>query len=84
MAATTELVTPNRSSTGTIQLTPATQVKLKHVNELITILSDDSNRNSPLVVLPMTSLLVSSPLLESSQKSPSPLSHPPPLVLEVS
>ena len=41
MAATMELVTPHRSSTGTIQLTPATRVKVEHVEELITILSDD-------------------------------------------
>ena len=39
MAAPTELVTPHRSSIGTIQLTPATWVKLEHVDELITILT---------------------------------------------
>ena len=80
MVATMKLVTSNRSSTGTIQLTPATQVKLEHADELITILSNDSDGNSPPVALSMTFALVSSPLPESSQKSPSPLSHPSPLV----
>jgi hypothetical protein len=80
MAATTELVTPHLSSTSTVQLTHATRVKVEHVEELITILSDDSDGNSPLVALPMTSPLLNSPLPESSQKSPSPLSHPPPNV----
>jgi hypothetical protein len=80
MAAITELVTPHRSSTGTIQLTHATQVKVEQAEELITILSDDSDRNSPLVALPMTSPLLNNPLPESGQKSPSPLSHPPPNV----
>ena len=75
MAASTELLTPNRSSTGTVQLTTATGVKLEPVDELITFLSDDSIDNSPTIVLPMNSPLVNSPLVESSQKSPSPLSH---------
>ena len=60
MAASTELVTPHQSSTGTVQLTPAMRVKLEHVDELIIILSDDSNDNSPTVVLPMNSPLVNS------------------------
>jgi hypothetical protein len=77
MAATTELVTPHRSSTGTVQLTHATRVKVEQAEELITILSDDSDGNSPPVPLPMTSPLFNNPLLESGQKSPSPLSHPP-------
>jgi hypothetical protein len=76
MAATTELVTPHRSSTGTVQLTHATRVKVEQAEELITILSDDLDGNSPPVPLPMTSPLLSSPLPESGQKSPSPLSHP--------
>jgi hypothetical protein len=66
MAASTELVTPHRSSIGTVLLTPATRVKVEHVEELITILSDDSDGNSPIVALPKTSPLVSSPLPESS------------------
>jgi hypothetical protein len=41
MAASTELVTPHHSSTGTVQLTPITRVKVEHAEELITILSDD-------------------------------------------
>jgi hypothetical protein len=67
MAASTELVTPHHSSIGTVQLTPASRVKVEHAKELITILSDDSDGNSPIVALPMTSPLVNSPLPESSQ-----------------
>jgi hypothetical protein len=78
MAATMELVTPHRSSTGTVQLTHATRVKVEQAEELITLLSDDSDGNSPPVALPMTSPLLNSLLPESGQKSPSPLSHPPP------
>ena len=55
-------------------------MKVEHVEELITILTDDSNGNSPIVVLSMTSPLVNSPPLESSQKAPIPLSHQPPHV----
>jgi hypothetical protein len=55
MAATLELVTSHRSSTGTVQLTHATRVKVEQAEELITILSDDSDGNSPPVALPMTS-----------------------------
>jgi hypothetical protein len=62
MAASTELVTPHRSSTGTVQLATPTRVKVEHAQELITILSDDSDGNSPIIALPMTSPLVSSPL----------------------
>jgi hypothetical protein len=80
MAASTELVTSYRSSTGTVQLTPTLRVKVEHAEELITILSNDSNGNSPTIALPMTSSLVNSPLPDSSQKSPIPLSHPPPHV----
>jgi hypothetical protein len=76
MAASTELVTPNRSSTGTVQLTPVTRVKVEHADELITILSDDSDGNSPVVASPIRSPLINSSLLESSQKSPILLSHP--------
>jgi hypothetical protein len=80
MAATTELVTPHRSSTGTVQLTHAMRVKVEQAEELITILSDDSDGNSLPVALPMTSPLLNTPLPESSQNSPSPLNHPPPNV----
>jgi hypothetical protein len=80
MVAFTELVIPLYSSTSTVQHTPATWVKLEHAEELITILNDDSDGNSPTVVLPKTSPLVNSPLPKSSQKSPIPLSHPPPHV----
>ena len=78
MAASTELVTSHHSSTGTIQLIPATHVKVEHVVELITILNNDSYGSFPTVALPMTSPLVNSPLPDSSQKSPIPLSHLPP------
>jgi hypothetical protein len=47
MAASTELVTHHRSSTCTIQLTPASWLKVEHIEELIIILRDDSNGNSP-------------------------------------
>jgi hypothetical protein len=77
MGASTELVTPHRSSTGTVQLTPATPVKVEHAEELITILSNDSDENSPTLALPKTSPMVNSPLPESSQRSPIPLSHQP-------
>jgi hypothetical protein len=80
MATSSELVTSHRSSIGTVQLTPPIRVKVEHAEELITILSDDSDGNSPTVALPMTSPLVNSPLPESSQKSPITLSHPPPHV----
>jgi hypothetical protein len=52
MATSTELVTPHCSSTGTVQLTPISQVKVEQAAELITILSDDSNGNSPVVPPP--------------------------------
>jgi hypothetical protein len=80
MAASTELVTSHRSSTGTIQLTPATRVKVEHPEELITILSDDSDGNSPAVASLNRSPLVNSSLPDSSQRSPIPLSHPAPYV----
>jgi hypothetical protein len=75
MAASTELVTSHQSSTGTIQFTPATRVKVEHGKELITILNDDSDGNSPVVASPIRSLLVNCSLPESSQRSPIPLSH---------
>ena len=81
MAASTELVTPHRSSTATVQLTPPARVKLEHADELITILSDDSEGNSPTVALPMSSPLDNSPLPESSQRSPSSLCRPSPNAL---
>ena len=80
MVATMELVTSHHSSTGTVQLIHATWVKVEHVEELIIILSDDSDGNSPPIALPMSFPLFNGPLLESSQKSPSPLSHLPPHV----
>jgi hypothetical protein len=58
MAATTELVTPHRSSTGTVQLIHATRVKVEQAEELITIINNDSEGNSLLVAFPMTSPLL--------------------------
>ena len=55
-------------------------MKIEHAEELITVLNDDFDRNSPPVAHSMTSLLFNSNLPESSQKSPSPLSHLPPHV----
>jgi hypothetical protein len=75
MVASTELVTPHRSSTGIVQLIPATRVKVEHAKELITILNDDSDGNSPAIASPIRSPLVNNYLLDSSQRSPMPLSH---------
>jgi hypothetical protein len=75
MAASTELVTSHQSSTGTVQLTFATRVKVEHAKELITILSDDSDGNSPVVAPPITSPLINIFLLDSSQRSRILLSH---------
>jgi hypothetical protein len=80
MAASTELVTPHRSSTCTIQLIPATRAKVEKDEELITILSDDSNGNSPLGAPPNRSPLVDSSLQDSFEKTHTPISHPPPHV----
>jgi hypothetical protein len=80
MAASTELITPHHSSIGTIQLTLATHVKVEHAEELITILSDDSDGIFPAVASPIRSPLVICSLPELSHRSPNPLSHPPPLV----
>jgi hypothetical protein len=77
MAASTKLATPHRSSIGTVQLTPATRVKVEHAEEVITILSDDSDGNSPAVASPIISPLVNCTLPESGQKSPILLIHPP-------
>jgi hypothetical protein len=74
MATSTELVTPHQSSVGTVQLTPATRVKVEHTDELITILSDDSDGSSPAVASPIRSPLINS-IIESkvsySDKPPS-------------
>jgi hypothetical protein len=53
-------------------------VKVEHAEELITILSDDSDGNSPVVASPIRSPLINSSLPESSQKSHILLSHPSP------
>ena len=81
MAASTELVRPHRSSSSPAQLTPATRVKLEQADELITILNEDSDGNSPARLLPTVSPLVDRILSKSSQKSPSSLSHPLPHVV---
>jgi hypothetical protein len=53
-------------------------VKVEHGDELITILSDDSDGNSPVVASPIISPLINNTLPESSQKSHILLSHPSP------
>jgi hypothetical protein len=78
MAASTELVTPHRSSTGIVQLTPVTRVKVENAEEMITILSDDSDGNSPVVASLIRSPLINNSLPELSQKSHILLSHPSP------
>ena len=80
MAPSTELVTFHQSSTSTVQLTFTTWVKVEHAKELITILSDDSDRNSPIVAPPITSPLINIFLLDSSQRSCILLNHPEPHV----
>jgi hypothetical protein len=75
MAASTELVTPHRSSTGIVQFTPATRVKVEHAKELITIISDDSDKNSSAVPSPIRSPFVNCSHPESSKRSANPLSH---------
>jgi hypothetical protein len=52
-----------------------TLVKVEHAKELITILSDDSDGNSPVVASPIRSPLVNNCLPDSSQRSPMPLKH---------
>ena len=69
MATSIELVTSHRSSIGTIQLIPATSVKVEHAKELITILSDDSDGNSLAVASSIRFPLFNCTLLELSQKS---------------
>jgi hypothetical protein len=80
MAASTELVTFHRSSIGTIQLIPLSWVKVERDEELITILSDDSDGNSPLGVPPNRSPLVDSSLQDSFETTRTPISHSPPHV----
>ena len=81
MAASTELVTPHWSSTGTVQLISAIQVKVEHAEELITIISNDLGRNSPVVPSPIRSLFVKCSHPESSPRFATPISHPAPHVV---
>jgi hypothetical protein len=53
-------------------------VKVEHAEELITILSDDLDGNSPILAPPITSPLVNSFFPDLSQRSLIPLSHPVP------
>jgi hypothetical protein len=76
MAASTELVTPHRSSTGTVHLTPATRVKVEKGDEVINILSDDSDGNSPTVVPPIISRVDNSSIPDSLERTPMPISQP--------
>jgi hypothetical protein len=77
MAASTELVTPHCSSTGTVQLTPVSQVKIEQGAQVITILNDDSDGNSPAVLPPNRSPLIISTPPDSMKRTPTPISHPP-------
>jgi hypothetical protein len=58
MAASTELVTPHRSSTYPIQPNVPSRVKVEKHEELITILIDDSDGNSPMPATPIRPPLV--------------------------
>jgi hypothetical protein len=55
-------------------------VKVEQAEELITILSNDSDGISPTIAYPIRSPLVNCSLPELSQRSPIPLSHPTPHV----
>jgi hypothetical protein len=77
MAASTELVTPHRSSTGTVQLILTTRVKIEKDEELISILSDDSDGNLPPGAPPNRSPFVDSNLQDSFEKTHTPISRPP-------
>ena len=81
MAASTEQVKPHRPSSSPAQLTPATVVKLEQADELITILSEDSDGNSLVRVLSRVFPLVDRTLSKPSQKSPSSQSHLPPHIV---
>jgi hypothetical protein len=78
MAASTELVTPHRSSTGTVHLTPATRVKVEKGDEVINILNDDSDGNSPTVAPPIISRVDNSNIPNSLERTPTPISQPQP------
>jgi hypothetical protein len=78
MAASTELVTLHRSSIGTVHLTPATWVKVEKGDEVINILSDDSDGNSPTVAPPIISRVDNSSIPYSLERTPTPISQPQP------
>jgi hypothetical protein len=75
MAASIKLVTSHRSSTGIVQLIPATRMKIEKDEELITILSDDSDRNLPTVAPPNRSPLVNNSLQNSFERTQTPISR---------
>jgi hypothetical protein len=75
MAASTELVTPHRSSTGTVQLTPISRVKVEQGAKFITILSDDSDGNLPTVPPPHRSPLNISTPPDSMKRTPTRITH---------
>jgi hypothetical protein len=77
MAASTELVRPHRSSTGTVQLTPVSRVKIEQGAQVITILSDDSDGNSPTVLSPDRSPLIISTPPDSMKRTPTLITHRP-------
>jgi hypothetical protein len=81
MAASTELVIPHQSSTSTAQLTPVSRVKVEQGEELLTILNDDSDGNSPVVAPPIRSLVINSSVPNSVEGNPTPISHPCPTLV---
>jgi hypothetical protein len=75
MAVSTELVTSHHSSTGTVQLTPISRVKVEQGAELITILNNDSDGNSPAVPPPHRSPLNISTPPDSMKRTPTWITH---------
>jgi hypothetical protein len=70
MATSTELVTPHWSSTYPIQPNLPSRVKVEQHEELITILSDDSDGNSPMPAAPIRPLLVDTQVPDSPERTP--------------
>jgi hypothetical protein len=78
MVASTELVTSHQSSICTVQLNPASLMRVEQGEELITILSDDLDENSLVLPPPIRSPLIDSTLPNSIERTPIPISHPSP------
>jgi hypothetical protein len=78
MATSIELVTPHRSSIGTVHLNLATWVKVEKEDEVINILSDDSDGNSPSVAPHIISRVDNSNIPNSLERTPTLISQPQP------